>query len=140
MSPEARLPPSSNLEQLILSPIREQLAPIIEKSQKSPIRDQPHLSPILELLQKSPLEEKPCWSPPHTRSTPLPTPNQPQANAIKNVRGKSHPQQRKMSSKKTKGKKPLKESEANSKFQIGKPMLTVGTLKENGKSCVVLHN
>jgi hypothetical protein len=56
-----------------------------------------------------------------------------------------------MSSKETKDKKPLKESEANpklltamthanSKFQMGKPMLTVSTLKEAGKSCVVLHN
>jgi hypothetical protein len=75
MSPKARLPPSPNLEQLVLSPIREQLPPIIEKRQKS-LRDQPHPSPILELLQKSPLEEKPRQSPPHTRSTPLPTPEQ----------------------------------------------------------------
>jgi hypothetical protein len=56
-----------------------------------------------------------------------------------------------MSLKETKGKKSLKESEANlklrtamtyanPKFQIGKPMLTVGTLKEAGKSCVILHN
>jgi hypothetical protein len=37
MSPEARLPPSPNPEQLVLSPIREQLPPIIEK---------PHMSPI----------------------------------------------------------------------------------------------
>jgi hypothetical protein len=53
--------------------------------------------------------------------------------------------------KETKGKKPLKESEANPKlptvmmhanpkFQIGKPMLTLNTLKEAGKSCVNLHN
>jgi hypothetical protein len=40
MSPEVHLPPSPNLEQLVLSPIREQLPPIIEK---------PHPSPILEL-------------------------------------------------------------------------------------------
>jgi hypothetical protein len=69
----------------------------------------------------------------------------------KNVRAKNHLQQRKMSSKETKGKKALKESETNSKlriamtyvnpkFQMGKPMLTVGTLKEAGKSCVVIHN
>jgi hypothetical protein len=76
MSHEARLPPSPNLEQLVLSPIREQLPPIIEKPQKSPIQDQPLPSPILELLQKSPLEEQPHWSPPRTRSTLLPTPNQ----------------------------------------------------------------
>jgi hypothetical protein len=70
---------------------------------------------------------------------------------MKNVRGKSLPQQRKMSSKETKGKKLLKESEANPKlltamthanpkFQMEKPMLTVNTLKEASKSCVVLHN
>jgi hypothetical protein len=56
-----------------------------------------------------------------------------------------------MSSKETKGKKPLKESEANPKlpiamthaapkFQMVKPMLTIGTVEEAGKSCVVLHN
>jgi hypothetical protein len=56
-----------------------------------------------------------------------------------------------MSSKKTKGKKPLKESKANPKlptammhanpkFQIGKSMLIVSTLKAAGKSYVVLHN
>jgi hypothetical protein len=56
-----------------------------------------------------------------------------------------------MSLKETKGKKPLKESEANPnlptamthanpKIQIGKPMLTIDTLKEAGKSCVVLHD
>jgi hypothetical protein len=56
-----------------------------------------------------------------------------------------------MSSKETKGKKPLKESKANPKwptammhanpkFQMGKLMLTVDTLKEADKSCVVLHD
>jgi hypothetical protein len=56
-----------------------------------------------------------------------------------------------MSLKKSKGKKPLKESEANPKlstamthanlkFQMGKAMLTVSALKEAGKSCVILHN
>jgi hypothetical protein len=70
---------------------------------------------------------------------------------MNNVRVKSHSQQQKMPSKETKGKKPLKESEANPKlptammhailkFQMGKSMLTVGTLKEAGKSCVILHN
>jgi hypothetical protein len=50
-----------------------------------------------------------------------------------------------------KGKKPLKESKtnlnlptamthANLKFRMGKPMLTIDTLKETGKSCVVLHD
>jgi hypothetical protein len=37
MSPEAHLPPSPNPEQLVLSLIQEQLPPIIEKPQKSPI-------------------------------------------------------------------------------------------------------
>jgi hypothetical protein len=70
---------------------------------------------------------------------------------MKNVRGKSHPQQWKLSLKETKGKKPLKESEANPKmptammhanlkFQMGKLMLTIDTLKEAGKFCVVLHD
>jgi hypothetical protein len=56
-----------------------------------------------------------------------------------------------MSSKETKCKKPLKESvanpklstammHANLKFQMGKPMLIVDTLKEADKSCVILHN
>jgi hypothetical protein len=67
-------------------------------------------------------------------------PDQPQAKVMKNVCGKSQPQQRKMSSKEIKVKKPLKESEANPKlliammhakmkFQMGKPMLSVNTLK-----------
>jgi hypothetical protein len=70
---------------------------------------------------------------------------------MKNVRGKSHPQQQKMSSKATKGKKPLKESEANPKmstamaqanpkFVMGKLVLTVDALKQAVKSCVELHN
>jgi hypothetical protein len=70
---------------------------------------------------------------------------------MKNVHGKCHLQQRKMSLKETKGKKPQKKSEANPmlliamthanpKFQMGKLMLTIDTLKEAGKSCVVLHN
>jgi hypothetical protein len=151
MSPEARLPPSPNLEQLVLSPIREQLPPIIEKPQKSPLRDQLHRSPTLELPHKYPLEEHPRWSPPCTQSTPLPIANQPQAKVTKNVRAKSDPQQQKMSFKEIEGKKPLKESEANlklltamthanPKFEMGKPMLTIGTLKEAGKSYVILHN
>jgi hypothetical protein len=56
-----------------------------------------------------------------------------------------------MSSKATKGKKPLKESEANPKlptamtqanpkFVMGRPMLTINALKLGGKSCVELHN
>jgi hypothetical protein len=74
-----------------------------------------------------------------------------QAKTTKNVHGKSHPQQWKISSKAAKGKKPVKESEANTKlpaamtqanpkFAMGKPMLTVNALKQAGKSCVELHN
>jgi hypothetical protein len=39
ISHEAHLPPFSNPKQLVMSPIQEQLPPIIEKPQKSPIRD-----------------------------------------------------------------------------------------------------
>jgi hypothetical protein len=74
-----------------------------------------------------------------------------QGKMTKNVHGKSHSQQRMMSSKATNGKKPVKESEANPmlligmtqanpKFVMGKPMLTVDALKQVGKSCVELHN
>jgi hypothetical protein len=84
MFSEARLHPSPNPEQLVLSPIREQLSPFTEKSHRSSIRDQPHLSPILELPHKSPLEEQPRRSPPRTRSTPLTTPDQPQATVREN--------------------------------------------------------
>jgi hypothetical protein len=70
---------------------------------------------------------------------------------MKNVRGKSLPQQRKMSSKGTKGKKPLNESvanpklssamtQANPKFVMGKPMLTINVLHKACQPCVVLHN
>jgi hypothetical protein len=70
---------------------------------------------------------------------------------MKNVCGKSLPQQQKMSSKGTKGKKPLKESVANSmlpsammqdnpKFIVGKTMLTVDVLHKAGQPCVELHN
>jgi hypothetical protein len=70
---------------------------------------------------------------------------------MKNVCGKSHLQQWKMSSKATKGKKPVKELEANPmlltsmtqaspKFVMGKLMLTIDVLKQAGKSCVELHN
>jgi hypothetical protein len=63
-----------------------------------------------------------------------------QAKVMKNIRGKNHLQQRKMSSKAAKGKKPVKELEANPKlliammptnpkFVMGKPMLTVDVLK-----------
>jgi hypothetical protein len=55
-----------------------------------------------------------------------------------------------MSSKATKGKKLLKEStnsmfsiamtQANPKFVMRKPMLTVDMLKQTSKSCVELHN
>jgi hypothetical protein len=62
---------------------------------------------------------------------------------MKNVRDKSLPQQRKMPSKGTKGKKPLKESianpklpsamtQANPKFVMDKPMLTIDALHMAG--------
>jgi hypothetical protein len=68
-----------------------------------------------------------------------------------NVCCKSLPQQRKLSSKGTKGKKPLKESianpklpsamtQANPKFVLGKLMLTVDALQKVGQLCVELHN
>jgi hypothetical protein len=70
---------------------------------------------------------------------------------MKNVHDKSLPQQRKMSSKGIKGKKPLKESEANPKlslamtlailkFVMGKLMLTIDVLHKAGQACVELHN
>jgi hypothetical protein len=73
-----------------------------------------------------------------------------QAKVTNNVHGKSH-QQQWMSSKATKGKKPVKQSEANPKlsiavmqanpkFVMGKLMLTVDAFKQAGKSCVELHN
>jgi hypothetical protein len=110
-----------------------------------------HPSPILEQPQKSPFEEQSHRSPPWTQIIPLLAPDQMQVKVIKNVRGKSHPQQRKMSFKSTKGKKLVKESEANPKlpiamtqdnpkFVMGKPMLTVDVLKQASKSCVKLHN
>jgi hypothetical protein len=92
------------------------------------------LSSPQEQSHRSPIREQSCWSPPRTQSTPLPTPDQMQPKAMKNVRGKNQPQQWKMSSKVTKGKQPLKESsnpklpsammQSNSKFVTGKPMLT----------------
>jgi hypothetical protein len=70
---------------------------------------------------------------------------------MKNLRSKSLPQQLKMSSKGTKGKKPLKESvanpklpsamtQANLKFVMGKLMLTIDTFHKVGQPCVELHN
>jgi hypothetical protein len=81
---------------------------------------------------------------------------------MKNVHGKSLPQQWKMSSKGTKGKKSLKElvanpklpstmtqanptlsstmTQANLKFVMDKPMLTINTLHKVGQPCVELHN
>jgi hypothetical protein len=74
-----------------------------------------------------------------------------QAKAMKNVRGKSHPQQRKFSSKITKGKQQLKQLPpnlkfstammlANPKFVLGRLILTVDALHKAGKPCVELHN
>jgi hypothetical protein len=68
-----------------------------------------------------------------------------------NARGKSHPQQQKISSKTTSGKQQLKQvpanlkfstamTHANPKFVMGRPMLTVDALYKAGKPCVELHN
>jgi hypothetical protein len=130
--PEPRLSPSPNSEHLCLSPIREQLRP----------------SPIREQLRRSAIRDQPCRSPAQTRSTPLPTPDQTQPKTTKNVRGKSLPQLRKMSSK---GNKPFKESvanpklpsamtQANPKIVMGKPKFTVDALHKVGQPCVELHN
>jgi hypothetical protein len=67
---------------------------------------------------------------------------------MKNAHGKSHPQQWKMSSKATKGKKlveanpilPTAMMHANLKIQMGKLMLTVDMLSQADKSCVNLRN
>jgi hypothetical protein len=64
---------------------------------------------------------------------------------------KSHPQQRKILSKTTKSKKQLTEvlanpkfliamTQANPKFVMGKPMLTIDALHKTGKPWVELHN
>jgi hypothetical protein len=74
-----------------------------------------------------------------------------QAKAMKNVHDKSHPQQRKISSKTTNGKQQLKQvlanpkfptsmTHANSKFVMARLMLTVDALHKAGKPCVELHN
>jgi hypothetical protein len=70
---------------------------------------------------------------------------------MKNVCGKSLPQQQKVSSNGTKDKKPLKElvanlklpsamTQANPKFVLGKPMLTINVLHKVGQPCVELRN
>jgi hypothetical protein len=70
---------------------------------------------------------------------------------MKNVYGKSDPQQRKIQSEATKGKQELKQlpanlklpttmMQANSKFVMERPMLIVNVLKMAGKSCVELHS
>jgi hypothetical protein len=108
------------------------------------------LSSPREQSRRSPIREQSCWSPSRTQSTPLPTPDQTQPKVTKNVRGKNQPHQRKMSSKVTKGKQPLKESanpklpsamtRSNPKFVMGKLMLTDDTLDKAGQACVDLHN
>jgi hypothetical protein len=64
--------------------------------------------------------------------------------AMKNVHGKSQLQQWKMSSKATKGNQPFKQTtamtEANPKFVMGQPMLTVDELDKAGQPCIDLHN
>jgi hypothetical protein len=87
-----------------------------------------------------------CWSRPWTQSTSLPVADQTQAKTTKNVRGKSHPQQRKISSKTTKGKQQLKQplaivmTLASPEFVMGRPLLTINVLHKASKPCVKLHN
>jgi hypothetical protein len=63
---------------------------------------------------------------------------------VKNVRGKTQPQQRKMSSKAIKGKQPLQQTtvmmQANLKFVMGRPILTADELHKAGQPCIDLHN
>jgi hypothetical protein len=57
-------------------------------------------------------------------------------NAVKNVHGKTQPQQRKMMSKATKGEQPLLSTtmmQANPKFVIGQPMLIADELRKAGQ-------
>jgi hypothetical protein len=70
---------------------------------------------------------------------------------MKNAHGKSHMQQQnmpskatKMSSRATKGKQPFKQttamSQANPKFVMCQPMLTVDELGKASQACIDLHN
>jgi hypothetical protein len=82
-----------------------------------------------------------------TSDSEYPALDQTMPKAMKNICGMSHLQQRKMSPKVTKGKKPVKANpkllttmmHTNPKFQMGKPMLIVDALREAGKSCVELY-
>jgi hypothetical protein len=66
------------------------------------------------------------------------------SKAMKNARGKSQPQQRKMSSKATKGKQPFKQTtamtQANPKFVMDQSMLTADELGKACHPCIDLHN
>jgi hypothetical protein len=105
--------------------------------------DQRQMQPCL-----SPIREQSCLSPPWTQSTPLPAPNQtrpPTAlpKTTKNVRGKTQPQQGKMSYKATMGKQPLLQTtmtQAIPKFVMGQPMLSVDVPHKAGQHCINLHN
>jgi hypothetical protein len=95
----------------------------------------------------SPIREQSRLSPPSTQSTPVPHQTQPSATmtkAMKNARGKSQSQQRKMSPKATKDKQPFKQTsaimQANLKFVMGQPMLTADELGKAGQACIYLHN
>jgi hypothetical protein len=62
---------------------------------------------------------------------------------VKNVHGKTQPQQRKMTSKATKGEQPLLSTtmmQANPKFVIGQPMLIADELRKAGQPRIDLHN
>jgi hypothetical protein len=104
------------------------------------------LSPNREQLRPSPIREQLRPSPPQTRSTPAPDqlwPSVVMPKATKNACGKSQPQQRKISSKATKGKQRFKQMtammQANLKFVMGQPMLTADELDKVGQACKDLH-
>jgi hypothetical protein len=63
---------------------------------------------------------------------------------MKNVCGKTQPQQQKMLSKATKDKQPLKQTIAmtqpNLKFVMARPMLTTDELNKASQPCINLHN
>jgi hypothetical protein len=82
----------------------------------SPIREEPRPSPIREEQRPSPMQEQLQKSPPRTRSIPLPAPDQTRPSSampkMTNATKGKQPQQRKMLSKATKAKQPLKQPTA----------------------------
>jgi hypothetical protein len=113
---------------------------IFPNTQPDQMQMQPYMSPI---------REKTHPSPPQTLCTPLPAPGQmrpptAQPKTVKNVRGKTQSQQRKMLSKAIMGKQPLQQTtamtQANPNFVVGRPMLTTDKLHKAGQPCIDLHN